>query len=386
MASAFGYGLAYTIVKSIRDYNKENEKQKEKLAEFYQKCNQEIADAATEMYNLIRMVSTQANLNYIPIELKQGDDTLPFYAFFKVIQAQEGNPSSEQLILLDFFINEINPEFTKNEFLSAVHSNNQTRQKIEELVGMTENKVGSFWSMFFKLVKKTDNEEEAIIKIANYFATIVMHFCVLGKPDSQVALPICESFASLLQDQFTKSQSQPKADLDFYGEAEFLDHYQNMKKLSKDLVYAAGLQNSIDVDLFFKFFCTGIILELTRRVNHNRLDMGDMVDYSLKLCGIDIDLSGYEVVDQAENDGDFADMLNKLTTVRPDLQSFWSIVLYAGQETDRNGESVTFTKECIGFLMGIESELKRKYSLSVSGSLAADYMTGITANIANLFS
>ncbi len=128
MSDAFAYGLAYVIVKSINDYQKEKENQKMKISAFHQQCNQDIAKATDETYNLVREISINKFINQIPNELIKGDDLLPFYAFMQVLKKQRCKPPHEQIVLINFFIENLEPGFNKTEFISSInHANRVTR-------------------------------------------------------------------------------------------------------------------------------------------------------------------------------------------------------------------------------------------------------------------
>lgn len=384
---AFGFldALTFSTAMAVRDYYRDKDKQKAKQKNFYQKCNEEIADAAAELVDVISVVSTQANPSYIPNEMVNGSTTLPVYAFLKVLQKQ-GSPTTEQTKLLDIFFNVMKFPFLKHEFLAAVQSNNHARQHIEDLVGISDFKSGTFWHMFFKAMYKTNSDEKTLSKVIEYFSSIIMRFAILGRPDSEVALPICEDFINAVHNQIVKCRSLPEEDLDFMGEVSYIEHYKRMKAICQSLADESGDGEVLEVDQLFVFFSIGIIYEVIKHSTRSVSDKAEMLDYIMRSLEIALDFDGYEIIQQFQTDGGLKELIISLCELNlGERGGFWEIILIMGDKANQRDMSTSFFKECISFLAGVESELSKKYHYSGFDQCAKTYMSDIMSKIPDLF-
>jgi len=384
MAHDFWDVLTFSTVMAVRDWSRDNQRRKEKTTNFYQKCNEEIADAASEMFEVITAVAEQANPNYIPNEIGQGGVMLPVYAFYKVLQKQGGLPTKEQTKVMDLFFNAMSLPFSKLEFLAAVRSYNTARQSIENLVGISDLNSGKFWQLFFKSMYITQSDEKTLTKLTDKFSSIIMRFSILGRPESEVALPICEEFINSVHKQIQQCRNLPEEDIDFMGEVSFYEHYQRMRNLSIDLVHAAGDEDELDIEQLFDYFSIGILFQLVTRTTRNISVQAEMLDKAMEISGISLGIDGYEAMKQLTESGELSDLVNNIIHIREEFGGFWGIILIVAQKADREDDAMTFTKECMGYLMGIETELSKEYPYSGFGTIAKDYMVDVMGKIARL--
>jgi hypothetical protein len=382
--SSFATGLAMTIIKSVRDYNNDKAKQKEKHSEYCQKLYEEIAESSDFICEFVREIIITANLSYIPDYIYEGAEVLLFNAFLNVFKVQKVNPTQEQDILIDVFFKHYEPKFAKTDFYSCIRNNNQTFKYINELVYISDDGIGTFWPLFFQAAYKVNKERIVLSKFIDKYTMMIKNIALLNSSNLEVA-PICETFNNSIKKQILNYQELPCGEIDFFGVMPYSKHFMAMKNISNELIHAADLEETIETDVFFKFFCIGIIYEVVLRTDHNISEMGDMLNTVINTCGIDIDVTGYELVKQLLDDTKISEIVNKLIGMQPDLTSFWCVVLYAGQETNRMDEATSFTKECYSFLIGLENDLKRIYNFTVTESLATNYMSGIFNSIGSLF-
>ena len=385
MAFGFWDALTLSTAMAVRDYYRDKEKQKSKQRNFYRKCYNEITDAAAGLVDVASDVSKKANPSYIPSEILSGSTTLPVYAFLKVLQKQ-GRPTTEQTKLMDIFFKFMKYPFAKHEFLAAVQNNNQTRQYIEDLAGISDSKSGTFWRLFFKAMYKTNSGEEPLSKVIEHFSSIVMRFAILGKPDSEVALPICEGFINAVHKQFVECRNLPEEDLDFIGEVSYIEHYQRMKTISRILADKSGDSDELDVELMIVYFCIGNIYEVIKQSTRSVSGKAEMLDYIMRSLEIELDVDGYEIIQQLQTGGSLKGLVSSLCELNPgERGGFWEAILIMGDKANQRDMSTNFFKECIGFLLGVESELSKKYHNSGFDESAWSYMSDVMNKIPDLF-
>jgi hypothetical protein len=370
--------LTLVTLITVRDYYHDKEKQKQKIGKIYKKCKEEIACAASDLFNAITEVSEKANPNCIPNEIGTGSIILPVYAFAKVLQAQGGIPSSEQKSFLDFYFKNMSVGFSENEFLASMHSNNDTQHKMDALVGISENSAGTFWIAFFKAMYVTKSDESTLSKVADYFSSIVVRFSILGKTQNQVALPICESFIKAIHTQIIKCRKLPENDLDFIGEVPYLEHKQRTTNIAMSLLYAAGEQDGLDLDQMLPIFYISMLYDMVNMTNRNTHDKAGILDYAMKICSIEFEFSGYDIYKHVENGDELGELIGTMSN-----RMFVIIAGLSGQ-AHREADGPKFAAECLGFLVGVEKQLSKEYPLSGFGDLARTYITNQTQSLLNL--
>lgn len=387
MAFGFWDALIFSTSMAVRDYYRDKQKQKEKQRNFYQKCNEEIADAAADMFEVITAVATKAyTSDYIPNDIAGGSLTLSFYAFLKVLQAQVFPPTAEQNKLLELFFKTLNVNFSKYDFLVAVKSHNQTSQYLEALVGISNSKVGTFWRLFFKAMYKTNSDIKILSEIIELFSSIVMRFAILGKSDSEVALPICEEFIDAIHHQFEECQSLPEEGFDYMCEVSFIDYHQRMKEIYQILAYESGDSEELDINQCFEFFSIGIIYEVIKQSTLSIYDKAEMLNYILSFLEINLGIDGYEIIQLMQTDSDLKEMISIMCDLNPgERGGFWEIILIMGDKANKHDLSTTFFKECFNFLLGVEIELVKKYPDSGFNQSARSYMSNVMGKIHDLF-
>ena len=370
--------LTLVTLITVRDYYHDKEKQKQKIGKIYEKCKEEIACAASDLFNAITEVSEKANPNCIPNEIGTGSIILPVYAFAKVLQAQGGIPSSEQKSFLDIYFKNMSVGFSENEFLASMHSNNDTQHKMDALVGISENSVGTFWIAFFKAMYVTKSDEGTLSKVADYFSSIVVRFSILGKPQSQVALPICESFIKAIHMQIIECRKLPENDLDFIGEVPYLEHKQRITNIAMSLLYAAGEQDGLDLNQMLPIFYISMLYDMVNMTNRNTHDKAGILDYAMKICSIEFEFSGYDIYKHVENGDELGELIGTMSNRM--------LVIIAGLsgQAHREADGPKFAAECLGFLVGGEKQLSKEYPLSGFGDLARTYITNQTQSLLNL--
>lgn len=372
--------FTFSMLMAFRDWSRDNERQKEKRAQFYQQCIEEITDIASDMFQVISSVAKEANPNFVSDEIIEGVIMLPIYGFYKVLQNQCVPPTKEQQGMLDIYFKTMPFPFTKNEFIAAACSENSARQYMEDLVGISVTRVGRFWRLFFKLLYITESEEETLDKVTYKFSDIVFRFEILGKQED-IALPICNEFVEAVYEQIKQCRNLPEETVDFIGEVPFDEHLRKMKDISMDLARAAGEDEDKIVELL-DFFCVGLLYSIAIQTTRNDRDKEKILNRALELSGIDIGIDGHRIMEEMKDEDGVVRFINELIDYG-DIDSgnnftgYWGILIGIGQEVGREEGFFEFLFECIGYLTGIENVLSREFPYSGLGMLSRKYVLGI---------
>ena len=98
----FSDALAFAVVMTLRDMNKEKEKRLIKTQKYYQECYERIAEDSKQVFDIVSNVIQKAAGRYIPVEIGTGSTYLSLYAFSQVIEKQ-GQVTKEQSKLIKIY-------------------------------------------------------------------------------------------------------------------------------------------------------------------------------------------------------------------------------------------------------------------------------------------
>lgn len=401
MASDFWKILSSAAMMGIRDHNKEKEKQirnnelllkksdreeeiKAKRLDFIMNSINEISDAAIEISDMFTSIVTQANQNYIPKEIEQGYSSFLAYAFYNVLQAQGGIPTSEQTQIIDIFFNNIDFHFTKSSFLDAVKKENETKQYIESLIGISIYKAGKFWQLIFKAIYMTNSDDIVLSKITKTFSTFVMQFAVFGILDDKVKIHICEEFINAFYKQINECRKLPEESLDVLGEVSSKEHYRRMQKLINTIVCSSEYNKEIDFNEYLTIFTIGLLNQLIKSTKCNINYQSLMTEKALQISNINFKMSGYEIIEQLKKTNEFYEYVNYLVSINDNSTGFWGIIILIAKEENKLDDALEFLKECTSYLMGIETELSKNYKFCGFGNIAKNYMMEILDKVENI--
>jgi len=356
-----------------RDMEKQAARQAHHQAQFYQKCKEEISDAFSDLHDTIVDVSRRANPNYFPPDILDGSVMLPVYAFMKVLKAQGGSPSIEQSTMIDLFFKNMSVGFSKHEFLASLHNNNNARQKMKALLGISESFVGTFWIAFFKAMYVTKSDEATLSKVMDHFSAIVMRFSVLGNLREQSVVSICEKFATSIQKQIVVCRGLPESTIDLIGEAHYFEHMKRMADIAFSLHASASEPDDPEIETWFPMYLTNLLYELLDRSSLNPGEKARVLDRSMKLCSVqlkigDLQFSGYDVYDQMKNNGLIYPVVSVATN------AMFTMILTFVHKTKRYGDSSKFISESVGFLAGLEKEFAAEFPFCGFSRIALEYI------------
>ena len=85
---SFSDALAFAVVMTLRDMNKEKEKRLIKTQKFYQECYEKITGDSRQVFDIVSNVVRKASGRYVPAEIGRGSTYLALYVFSQVIEKQ----------------------------------------------------------------------------------------------------------------------------------------------------------------------------------------------------------------------------------------------------------------------------------------------------------
>lgn len=362
----FWDSLQLMAILEIRDYFREKDAHKQRIEHFYQECSAEIANASADLVELITDTLVKANPNVLPREAIEGCKYIPLYAMYRVLRRQPERITKEQEYFIERMMPILKLDFTKNEFLQSIRSQNNVSKRILNYTELTMNNIGSVWRIFLKAVHVEGRNEEAISEATKKYCRIVMRFSLLGRNDSglTVARPICNEFIEALCYQSAEWENLSEEEFDYIGEVSVFEHKSRMENIALSLMFGAGAQNEANITDLLPYFFAGLIYQLVDRAKCNMREKGECVDFALKISNIDIILDGLGVVNTIKNGGELSPTFETVNS------SFMGLLFLFSQQCDRTDDIFTFCKECLSYLLGVEKELSKKYPEYEFGKIA----------------
>lgn len=103
-----------------------------------------------------------------------------------------------------------------------------------------------------------------------------MRFSILGNPNSNIAMPICESLIQGLQCHIEKVVNEPpkKDNIDYIGEITFLEHKRNAEFAAKKLYQLAADDTLPDCNDMISFYFIALEYDLANSVYNTRHELG----------------------------------------------------------------------------------------------------------------
>lgn len=357
--------IQLNVAMGIRDYYRDKAREEEKKKDYYHNVIVEIADESAALGELALSVFDKANPNVMALETAKGVHMLPFYCFSLALRVQRGPITKYQDIVLDMFCRTMNLGFDKKGFLT----DNNVSKRIHSTVGITMDHMGAFWETFFKGVYVTNESPDILEKLAHHMTAVVMRFALLGKVDLHDTLPMCESFLKILATQAVKAHELPESEIDYMGEASFLEHKRRAENIAKALVHDAGDEDQLDMNATLPYFFLGLLYELIDGATATFDEKGDMLNFAIKRCEIQTGFDGRTIFKDMKYGGGTKPGLENV------MNSLLPVITIASVRADRMDDSVEFARESTNFLIGAEKELAAKYRWNGFGRMATKLMS-----------
>lgn len=357
----FWSSVNMAMLAMLHDHNRELDRR----ADYYQKCREKISDDACEMTDLITTVFENTNTNIVPNLIWDGMKLLPLYAGYLVLRAQGGRPTREQDIMVDLFYKHLHPPISKSTFLSAARSGSGA-EPLEKLVGLSDTQAGTFWRTFFKAVYISDSK--SLSTFLQLFCDMVMRFSVIGNPQSQVALPVCERFLNASHKQADAVVNGPEDELDLMGEIPYREHKDRAIRLANDLAQLAGVTDQLDMDALMPLFLIATLYELLEHASGGVNAKAQMMEYIMQEGDLRHEgLSGAELYSHITARDELFQFMCSLSENMP------LVLVDVAQKAERKDMMTRVLLECGGFLIGAEGAISRTFPGCGLGNYASKY-------------
>ena len=364
----------------IHDYFKAREEQRKKWEAFCHECTDEIMDECMNIVNvLIEGAEKQAGKR-VHKDLLDGATQLPLYAFYLVL-CDQGTIAKEQGRFLQIYFTHSNIPYTMNLFLEATRNNNYVREDLINLVGITEDKAGSFWVQFFKMLYRTDEDTSHASALVSSFCQIMTRFSALnGEPETRL-LVVMKKLFEAVDAQAVLCRQLPADSVDFFGDTSFVEHFntykENLYKVCR-MTMEEDAEN-LTPDNFFKAFTLGNIYQVISRCTRNRADKVKMVDDVLAQIDIDTVADGAYIFKYMEDEPKdqtsmLAYMMYAFTDLEDSKAAGWNMICHGNSAyNEANHSDIFVIKDATNFLIGMENYLSDKYPMSGFGDIASKY-------------
>jgi hypothetical protein len=354
---------------------------------YLQKCIDDFVDSAVSLIDTVYVVCKQANPGACPREIIDGVNILPVYIFMKVLRAQGGNPSSNQSNVIDVYFEKFDVGFQKHEFINSLHSNNNARQQMKALLGISETFVGTFWIALFKAMYVTKSKEETLKKIMNHFTTAIVRFAVLGHVQEYVITTICEKFVNAIHKQIVECRKLPESQIDFFGEASPNEHMRRMSDIAFNLYNLAGDPDDPEMEQTFPLFVAGMLRGFINLSSLPKDEKSKLLDKFMQRFSIEVKLgeihfSGSMIFAESHESSNFQQVIRSMQGLLGQIIPivFQSILIYS-TKAKRDNDSMAFMTACTGFLLGVEKELANDYPYYGFGRLSGKYISDELAKV-----
>jgi hypothetical protein len=365
---------------AVREYFKERDAQQKRWDDFCQQSIEEILSEAGNITQYIQQATSKQTGKHIHNDLVQGILYLPLYGFYLVLQRQK-ELAKEQSRLLQTYFKHFNLPFTMNLFLDAAKRDNYARRNLLELVGISQTHAGSFWVQFFKVLYRTEEDTTYIQKVIDSFCTITMRFAAINGQMPDELLSILENFLKDVQTQAILCRQVPNDEVDFFGDAPFVEHFNKFKEDAYKVCNYTMDENDEDMNptSLFQGVCLGGIYQVIKRCTRNRIDKIKMTDDVLSQIDVGTFVDGEYIFKYMEDlHDDDTTMLAWSMHIFTDLEDKnpvgWILLNRLGGTYNlETKKSVRTLQEGMNFLIGMENYLSDKYPMSGFGQIASDY-------------
>ena len=369
---------------AIRDYYRERQSQKRKWEVFCQKCSKEIIDECIKVSTLIGDALKKQSGLHVDRDIIEGIRQLPLYGFYLVLQRQ-GRATGEQERLLHLFISKLTVPYSYEDYYKCLDSNNQVRQSLIDLVGITHEQAGRFWVRFFKVLYRTDGDTNIISALIDSFGSIIMRFAALSGKTEGYLLVLLKQFIEDVHYQSAICRTLPDDTIDLYGDNTFIDHYRKYKEDTLKVCRMTMDEKDEELNplLFFETFTIGLIYQLIKRCTRKRKDKIAIMDDILSKIDIETTIDGNYVFTymedyQGKESTIIAYMIHTFTDLEQGNPVGWNILMRgSGTYNLKTRKDIKAVEEAINFMIGVENYLVDNYPLSGFGHLALEYTSKV---------
>ena len=353
------------ILLNVRDYYRDKEAAERQQEEYEVKVKRELIEESAGLSELALSVFQKANPSELPREAGEGILLLPFFCFSQALGVQRGPVTASQKEILDIILRHFKVNFGTDAFLT----DHRVSRMIHQSVGITMDYMGSFWELFFKCVYVTEDSTEILEKLAQRMTAVVLRFAVLGKTDLNSALALCEGFLQMLAAQAVKAYELPESEIDYFGEASYLEHKQRAETLAYTAVREAGDQEEFDMEAMLSVFFSGLLYDLIDRAKGGILEKQEMLQFAMEKSRAEAPFVGEDFYVEMKRGNE------RYANVRGIMDQFLTLLSVVCIRSGHADRAVQFTQESFNFLIGIEKELETAYPGRGFGRIASPLMS-----------
>lgn len=166
-----------------------------------------ITNAITAFQNAFSELFLSCGPIGLPAEYVNDAKFVPLYAMGEVLSAQ-GEVLPEQEMVLKIIFNNFNFNYNYSQYTHAVINRTGVYEAYWDIIGLEENKCGTFWLTLFELFYRT-HQMDTLQTIDDQLSLMVANFAFLGNPDSPFPEMICERILSNLNKHVSTYQQTP---------------------------------------------------------------------------------------------------------------------------------------------------------------------------------
>ena len=166
-----------------------------------------ITDAMSAYLDAFSALSLSCGPIDLTAEFVNDAKLVPLYAMGEILSAQ-GAVLPEQEVILKIIFNNFNFNYNYSQYTQAVINRTGVYEAYWDIVGLEENKCGSFWLTLFELFYRT-RQLDTLQAIDDQLGLMVVNFAFLGDPDSPFPEMICKRIVSNLNKHVSTYQQTP---------------------------------------------------------------------------------------------------------------------------------------------------------------------------------
>ncbi len=211
-----------------------------------------------------------------------------------------------------------------------------------------------------------------------------MKFSILGNPNSNISLDICDNFIREANHQIQNCMSIPVTEIDWLGVVPVEDRISSMLETYKYLLSHTDITETVDEDMLMELFdvlflhCIFDIVVLTKKPNSVKLQM---VNESLKFIGVTPVISPQQYIKDIATQDSAGAIYHQMFAVHPECGNFWKILLTMFNLSNRGDALTPFLNDLMSVLIQVEQFLVEKYRFLGTEQIVSKYSTNLIEGI-----
>lgn len=380
----FSDALAFAVVMTLRDMNKEKEKRLIKTQKFYQECYERITEDSKQVFDIVSNVVQKAAGRYIPVEIGTGSTYLALYAFAQVIEKQ-GQVTKEQSKLIKIYFDNFDYPFSESAYLYAAKTGTEIAD-FRKIIAITKSQVGGFWINFFRALYKAGTQKD-LQDVTDLITSMMMRFSVLGKFDNGIVRAVCQEFVDSVNYQMSHIQMISNKEVDWFGMIPVSERLAEIRELYEGLVDDSNITDEIsksELLSMLELLLLNCICDIAMMTNQPKTIKMQMMNEGAAFVGIHSDVTPEQYVREIANNTDTGQAYRTMFSARDPLGSMWLVILTMGGQINRRDDAMTVINDIFSILLQVENYLDEKYRFLGKENIARDYTLHIIEQLAEV--